>query len=226
VNIKNVKSFPFTCLIILAALSAVSAKACLTSVSENLINIMVNRFGSKASTNIKAWQRSELKIPKVSKDYYLPVLEQVNNLVNKIPYSSDPEIWDMEDYWATPAEFVSVNLGDCDDYVVAKYFTLIAHGIPLKRLRIVYVRAFSKSRVGSHLVLAYYPDDNSEPLVLDNIRHTLLPVSKRPDLTPVYSFNDEHLYRELPSGTRTVGTASMVRLWGDLKMRMNKEKQQ
>ena len=42
--------------------------------------------------------------------------------------------------------------------------------------------------VQAHMVLAYYPTPNAEPLILDNLISDIRPASRRPDLVPVFSF--------------------------------------
>lgn len=205
------------------ATGAWTAHGCLIGLSERVMHVMSERFGQMATTRLKEWQRNEQRIHVGVKD--LQLLESVNTLANRIPYGTDQDIWGVEDYWATPAELVAVNAGDCEDYVIAKYFTLRAHGVSASQLRFVYVRALLRGRLGTHMVLAYYKTPDSEPLVLDNINHKLLPVSQRPDLMPVYSFNDENMYREGASGSRKVDSVSVVRRWGDLVARITKEKQ-
>ena len=55
----------------------------------------------------------------------------VNDFFNKHnKYKTDEELWHQKDYWATPLESLGVGMGDCEDYVIAKYFTLIALGVP------------------------------------------------------------------------------------------------
>jgi predicted transglutaminase-like cysteine proteinase len=107
---------------------------------------------------------------------------------------------------------------DCEDYVIAKYFTLKELGIPTDQLRITYVRALNLGE--SHMVLAYYPTPGADPLILDNLRGDIRPASERTDLEPVYSFNDEDLWM---AGTRSKGGASNVRLWRDLLQKMARE---
>ena len=60
-------------------------------------------------------------------------------------------------------------------------------GVQIERLRITYVK--SERRNQAHMVLAYYEDPTKEPLILDNLTSKILPATKRPDLTPVFSFN-------------------------------------
>ena len=99
--------------------------------------------------------------------------------------------WRVEDYWATPAEFLSSNAGDCEDYAIAKYFMLRELGVPIGRLRMVYVKS---GRSGAaHMVLAYYSAPGVDPLILDNLQRGIERASERPDLIPVYLFNDDDL---------------------------------
>ena len=143
----------------------------------------------------------------------------MNDFFNQIPYYNDIVHWGKEDYWATPVEALSSFGADCEDYSIAKYLSLKELGIPIERLRITYVRA--KDLGESHMVLAYYPTPEAEPLILDNLTRELKPASQRPDLEPVYSFNDDDLW--LPSGAAKRGGASQVRLWRELKEKLARE---
>ncbi|MCH8618009.1 transglutaminase-like cysteine peptidase [Undibacterium sp. TS12] len=152
--------------------------------------------------------------------FEMPILRQVNDYYNRVPYFTDQEHWGVNDYWATPVEFVASWGGDCEDYAIAKYMTLKDLGIPAERLRITYVRA---TRMGeTHMVLAYYPTPTAEPWILDNLVDEIQPGSARSDLVPVYSFNDEDLW--LASGSTRKGGASTVRLWKEMIEKMEKER--
>lgn len=113
-------------------------------------------------------------------------LKQVNDFFNKqIKFESDVQIWNKNDYWATPMQTLGIQRGDCEDYSIAKYFTLSAAGVPEERLRLMYVQALKFNQ--AHMVLAYYATPDAEPLVLDNLNGEILPASSRDDLKPVYS---------------------------------------
>ena len=118
-------------------------------------------------------------------------LQYVNDLLNHVPQIEDSEHWGVADYWASPAEFIASNGGDCEDFVIAKYFALRESGIPAEKMRLTYVKSFQSGKIENHMVLAYYPTPDAEPLLLDNIQPQLLPAGKRPDLLPVYEFNGE-----------------------------------
>lgn len=118
-------------------------------------------------------------------------IKLVNDFFNRMSWVSDKDLWNKKDYWATPIESLIRNAGDCEDFSIAKYFTLLAMDIPFERLRINYVRISDKE---NHMVLSYYPSLDSEPLILDNVNKQLLNKSDRPDLTFLFSFNSENLW--------------------------------
>ncbi len=124
-------------------------------------------------------------------------LIEINRFFNGFTYRSDQELWGEKDYWATPTEFLGRHGGDCEDFVISKYFALRALGIPDEQLFLTYARA-TKQGI-AHMVLNYFETEDSVPLVLDNYEHKLLPVTKRDDLIPLYSFNARSLFLSNPS---------------------------
>ncbi len=132
----------------------------------------------------------------------LPVqkkLEQVNDFFNQnVLYASDMTVWGEVDYWATPMEFLGKGMGDCEDYAIAKYFSLLQMGVPMNKLYISYVKSL-KYNV-AHMVLTYFETPTSMPLVLDNYEPKILPANLRTDLIPIYSFNGESLFLAKQAG--------------------------
>jgi predicted transglutaminase-like cysteine proteinase len=127
-------------------------------------------------------------------------LEAVNVFFNRrIVFRSDIEVWGQDDYWASPLEMLEKGQGDCEDFVIGKYFSLLALGMPMQRLRLVYVRAQIGGDSVAHMVLAYYARPDAEPLILDNLVTSVRPASRRPDLTPVFSFNSDGLWNGVGS---------------------------
>jgi predicted transglutaminase-like cysteine proteinase len=123
-------------------------------------------------------------------------LDAINTWFNRrVIFRTDDAAWGEPDHWASPLELLQVGHGDCEDYAIAKYFSLVAIGTPVARLRLVYVRAqVAGNDAQAHMVLAYYPQPGAEPLILDNLVTSVRPASRRPDLTPVFSFNSEGLW--------------------------------
>lgn len=153
-------------------------------------------------------------------------LKRVNDFFNRrLRFASDQEIWGQEDYWATPLEFIGKGAGDCEDFSIAKYFSLRQLGVSKEKLRLTYVRARiggPSSRISqAHMVLTYYPTPDAEPLVLDNLIGSIRPASSRPDLTPVYSFNTDGVYTG--SGARPAAPVERLSRWKDLLAKMQAE---
>lgn len=118
-------------------------------------------------------------------------LEKVNDFFNNVAYQSDQKTYGTSDYWATPYEFLARDRGDCEDYVIAKYFTLKQLGIPTSKLYLTYVTV--KAYGEAHMVLTYFKTPKTMPLVLDSLNRRIFPASKRSDLVPVYNFNPDIL---------------------------------
>ncbi|CAA0107213.1 Uncharacterised protein [Zhongshania aliphaticivorans] len=114
-------------------------------------------------------------------------LFEINQFFNQFAYVDDATLWREADYWSTPEEFIGMRQGDCEDFVIAKYFALREVGISESKLFLTYVSAV-KLNV-AHMVLTYFETPNSIPLVLDNYDARILPANQRSDLLPVYSFN-------------------------------------
>lgn len=142
-----------------------------------------------------------------------------------IEFMEDVDAWGQVDYWASPLESLNRGAGDCEDYAIAKYFTLVAMGMPTARLRMVYVRA-QLNGPGTpglaHMVLAYYPTPGAEPYILDNLVADVRLASRRPDLAPVFSFNTEGLWQGVTGAASGDPTARLSR-WRDLLVKVRGE---
>jgi len=205
-------------MLLIAVLTAWAGQAGFsTSVSSVLVDQYVSRFGPEARTRLRDWQsflQGRPTEPRAERE--LQQLAQVNDYFNRVRFLPDLQHWGAEDYWATPAEFSASYGGDCEDYAIAKYFALKELGVPTTRLRITYV---TSSRISvPHMVLAYYATPQAEPLILDNLDNQIRPASQRPDLVPVYSFNEEDA---LTAGGRRA--VNQVRRWRDLTLRLQGE---
>ncbi len=202
---------------ILLAAPFVSAGPIDLTLSPHQIQDIAQRYGSDAANRVRAWQALMRHDGNLSTQQKLEV---VNHFFNKLRFVSDEEHWGVRDYWATPVEFLATDGGDCEDFAIAKYFTLRALGVPTSRMRITYVKAITLNE--AHMVLAYYPSPGADPLVLDNLIPQIKPGSQRNDLVPVYSFNGDNLWvaREMRGQGQFVGSSSRIGLWRGLLERM------
>jgi len=157
------------------------------------------KYGKKAQKRVLLWDKL---IESTKSKKTLQKLKIVNDFFNKIPYRLDKKHWRKKDYWATPFEFMGTGAGDCEDYAIAKYFTLRKLGVPEDKLRITYVKYLKKRSKfeQAHMVLTYYHKQNSTPVILDNINKKLKLASKRKDLKPIYSFNAQGLWKAKNKG--------------------------
>lgn len=133
-------------------------------------------------------------------------LKLVNDFFNNVPYVTDIKHWEQDDYWASPMEFVGTTGGDCEDYAIAKYFTLIKVGIDESKLRLGYVKYLKKGTdfEETHMVLLYFHREDAIPIVLDNILKKMELASERNDLKLVYSFNAQGLWEAKNKGKEHV----------------------
>jgi predicted transglutaminase-like cysteine proteinase len=188
-----------------------------TAVSDRLAGAYEQRFGAAAGPRIAAWKgyAAQRKGAPLSET---ELLVEVNRTLNRVRFVEDAVHWREADYWATPAESVASNGADCEDFSIAKYFLLKELGVPIARLRMTYVKAVKLNQ--AHMVVAYYPRPDAEPLVLDNLEDTVRPASQRPDLVPVYSFNDEEVWIERRGRS---GSPRQIRNWSLLLERLERE---
>lgn len=185
----------------------------------------LQRFGGSTQA-FQDWQRMLVEARE------LPVpdrLRRVNEFFNRrIQFDTDEKIWAQSDYWATPMETLAKGKGDCEDFTIAKYFTLINLNIPVEQLRLIYVKA----RIGgaastiqqAHMVLAFYPSADAEPIVLDNLITDIRPAGRRPDLEPVFSFNSQGVFSGAGADAKlgSGGTGQLSR-WNELLQRSRNE---
>jgi len=186
-----------------------------------LLRKVENKYGKDALARLLAWE-DMIRQDNSSSD--LTKLEKANHFFNsRITFVSDIELWDVADYWATPIEVICKQGGDCEDFAIAKYFTLKAMGIPEKKLNITYVKAIRYNM--PHMVLTYYRAPGAEPLVLDNLVDSINPASKRTDLMPIFSFNSTALWLAKQRGRgKLVGRSSRLMRWQDLLQKMSENK--
>lgn len=186
--------------------------------------LLSQRFGATALGSFRDWQ----KLLQESADRSPPAqLRQVNDFFNRrVRFGEDQGIWGQSDYWATPMETLGRGAGDCEDFAIAKYFTLLLLSIPDEKMRLIYVQAslggVNSSITQAHMVLAYYPTPEAEPLILDNLITEVQPASRRPDLLPVFSFNTQGLWQGATGAQGSGGPASLSR-WQELLRRVRAE---
>jgi len=204
------------CIILLCVSVAYSERLQSIFTTDFYLNMALN-YGKVAENRAKSWEDI---IKGAQNDSEWNKLNKVNRFFNQaIQYQDDLPLWGKRDYWASPVETIARGKGDCEDYAIAKFFSLTALGVPESKLRLMYVRQLTVNQ--PHMVLIYFETPKSIPLVLDNYNLDILPANKRPDLKPIYSFNGGGLWMAKAKGLgRKVTNSRGVSAWDNLLQRI------
>ena len=187
--------------------------------SIDLVNA-VTVYGRSAEARILAWKNLVHDLLRASSSE-TQQLNSVNAFFNQLVFIDDEKLWGREDYWATRIEFLGAKGGDCEDFSLAKYFTLRELGVSDEKMRLIYVKATSINQF--HMVLAYYPEKHAVPLILDNLDADVKLATQREDLVPIYSFNADHLWLMKERGRgQLAGTASRLSKWTKMRDRYSR----
>jgi len=189
------------------------------TINQSLVKRYEKQYGPGASERLTQW------IELINNNYNeddLKKLKIVNDFFNKLKFIDDIIHWKQEDYWATPAEFLSSGAGDCEDFAISKFYTLIKMGISEEKLTLTYTKSITLNQ--AHMVLTYYPSASAQPLILDNIDKQIKPSLQRKDLLPVYSLNGTGLWIAKQRGKgKLVGDGSNLKKWNELISKLEKE---
>ena len=189
------------------------------ALSNELLSGIEQQYGDYALQRVIIWNKL------ISDGSHLSEankLRKVNEFFNALEFINDIDHWGKEDYWATPLQMLTSNGGDCEDFSIAKYFTLRRMGVPAERMRLTYVKALELDQ--AHMVLTYYSSSDAEPLILDNLVTEILPSSQRDDLLPVYSFNGSGLWLSKSHGAdQRIGQSSRLSRWKEVIAKISDE---
>ncbi|HEY7866960.1 MAG TPA: transglutaminase-like cysteine peptidase [Psychromonas sp.] len=205
-----------SCLLLLISFPLFSARSPLLLNEQKIMTALERHYGERAADRGRAWftiLHSAQQLSDTEK------LTKVNTFFNMLYFIDDQILWGESNYWATPVEFIGANGGDCEEFAIAKYFTLLALGIDDQKMRITMVKALQLNQY--HMVLSYYETPGSVPLVLDNLDGKIKPADQRRDLYPVYSFNGKQLWLNKEKGQGVLaGKSDRLKRWTNLNQRM------
>lgn len=151
-------------------------------------------------------QNEAIKLIKVNEFFNNPLI---------IKWADDMEVWGKKDYWANRYESLGKGMGDCEDFVIAKYFTLLSLGVSEDKLFFTYVYANLNGKWISHMVLSYYENEGDIPFILDNNTNAVKRASQRTDLKPVLTFNAKDLFlsKQASSGKLSAKSSKYTKDW-------------
>ena len=201
---------------VMAMVSLLNAQQVSQLNKQQIVEVLTKNYGERAGKRGAAWFNL---IHELSPLKEINQLIRVNDFFNLLYFIEDNKLWGESNYWAKPIEFIGANGGDCEDFAIAKYFTLLELGIPDEKIRITMVKAVTLNQY--HMVLAYYATPESVPLILDNINGKIKPASERKDLIPFYSFNGKQLWLNKNKSQGVVaGKSHRLKRWADLNQRI------
>jgi len=177
---------------ILALCAGLLLTACQTTASQNsssytpdTLNAMQPKAGFEDMTKWHTILRSDTTVPATyTASSTKSLLKKVNTVVNNVEYKSDKKNYGNSDYWARPSEFFSRG-GDCEDYAIAKYFTLEASGIDANTMKLLTV--FDTTMGVYHTVLIVEVDNVN--YVLDNQSNVVQDFKNLTYYKPIFLLN-------------------------------------
>jgi predicted transglutaminase-like cysteine proteinase len=184
-----------------------------------MVDAVQTKYGSRAARRIIDW-RMLIQRARSEKWGQQQALEATNRFFNRQIFIDDIKLWGQPDYWASPIEFLAAGGGDCEDFSIAKYFTLREMGLTDESMRLIYVKAIRYNQF--HMVVANYATPEAMPVILDNLDPVIKPANLRKDLIPIYSFNGSHLWLMKAKGQgQLAGNSDRLSMWTDLQQRFS-----
>jgi len=124
-------------------------------------------------------------------------VEAVNRYANKNPYVLDIVNYGLNDYWAIIRELL-FNGGDCEDYAIAKFFSLGMLEFPMDDIRIVILQD-TNLRI-AHAVMAVRL--GNDVFIMDNQTDHVISHRKIVHYVPLYSLDEKSWWVHMPSRIR------------------------
>ncbi len=118
----------------------------------------------------------------------LAQLDAINRFANDIvPYRDDRRVYRREDHWAAPLQMLR-QAGDCEDYALLKFASLLDLGFRNDQMRIAVVHDLVRDLAHAVLVVEW----EGGAYVLDNQFDDILPLAGVGRYRPYYSLNLTH----------------------------------
>lgn len=208
--------------IVFARVSEIALKNPTEGITPDVLRHVEEKYNTLTMNRLKDWMVMINDSQALSEEAKLRTVNDFFNDRERFNYTPDKLIWGRYDYWATPVEFILKGAGDCEDYAIAKFFTLLALNVSQEKLKLSYVYLKEKrpyvNNDQAHMVLSYYDAPESIPMILDNADPLLKSAADRPDLKPVLTFNGLGLWEEKQreEGIRSPGD---IKPWAEMNER-------
>ena len=176
------------------------------------------KYGKIAKNRVIDYQNTILSYKNKTKNVQL---NKVNLYLNQLLPQYDSVIQKKEDYWASPKEFLNSGFGDCEDYVIIKYFSLLKLGFDKNKLYFTVVE--EQYTKGYHMVLSYFKDSGKSPFILDNLSFRILTLKQRKDLKVINFINHNGVFI-INNKNQLIKTHNKSSKYQELIMKIKKEK--
>lgn len=159
-------------------------------------NFRVNFYNPQAKNILIDYEKF---INRTKNRSFIDKLKLVNSYLNSLNARYDDKE-NKIDYWSTRGEFLSRGGGDCEDYTIAKYYTLKDLGVNSKDMCLLVAR--EKYSGFYHMVLSVWQKNIAQPLILDNLSFKVLKLNQRVDLKPHTCINEYGYFSVDKNGKR------------------------
>lgn len=144
------------------------------------------------------WQNLSKLMPTWTQD---KKLQYINGFFNNWTSINDKNNYGVEEYWASPEEFLSRNGGDCEDFAIIKYYALRYFSWPTQNMWILLVN--DKKTDEKHAVLAVKTSDKRLFILCNLSRpaYLLIPADRyMQNFTPLFALNEHGLWMLVEKG--------------------------
>ena len=185
--------------------------------SNKELNKIQTTSGKIATNRVRDYIKTIRDYKKLSKPQQLI---RVNTYLNQLLPQVDKLNQKCSDYWETPKEFLTIGYGDCEDYAIIKYYTLLKLGFAQNRLFMT--TAYEKHTGSYHMVLSYFEDFKKPPLILDNLSFRVLNLKQRDDLAIDKFINYQGVFK-LNKNNKLIWIAHSYKKYDNLVEKIIKE---
>lgn len=131
-------------------------------------------------------RRWESVVENMRSDNRMTEIQSINTYANHaLRYGDDIDVWKVDDYWASPGESLAKGFGDCEDYAILKYYSLLQLGFDKDDLKLLV--AVDKTELHTVLIV----DDK---YLLDNETDEVKQIKDVDYYTPIYMINSSHYW--------------------------------
>ena len=136
-------------------------------IPKNVLTKYTNVYGNRALVRMNF---IDTHLESLKKEKTLTQLKEVNEIVNRLQYDTDLNVWKNKDVWTTPLQSLGTGLVDIEEYALIKYLFLTQIGIDPKKLKLIQKDKsfkFKGENNNKNITLAYFHKKNKPPVILD-----------------------------------------------------------